>query len=278
MKIGVKNRDIFGNKNGDKAFTNLIIENLADSDKYYEILAPKVAQEHSDIFFGFNSQSYRTSISDYIIHEGLSSAETKLLCFKLSQKDTDTDMIEFSQMSDNIINEKCNNIKKYVEKGYTVAINSVGGYSFVEDISMYDELIEPTDEQIKTFIYKGSLQKPSLEITKRTVIIENDKEISTTLKNKLPSEIQEYDELVDFKRNISLFTDEEIVTAFVKAVKNGMENIVFETTGQDLQQIIKMNLLLNKVKDITKVNISLYILSYNEKVYEQFSGFNMIKL
>lgn len=284
MKIGLlKNRNQFGHIPREDQdtynYTHLIIENSNDVLLYNDILAHKNANDNTELWFGFKSQNFRNTISDYMIHETKPTPESKLLAFKLDHKETDTSLLEYCEMSDNIVSDKCASILKYINQGKTVRINKMGGYCFIDDndINNYDELFEPTVQELNNFIYFGELKKDKIKITKSSVIIENGTYVSDSFKEKLKDlGIDECDELLDFKRNIRIYTDEDIVKIFVDGVKNGLKNICFETTGQDLHQVRKMKELLDNVVKLTKTDITLYIESYNKKVFDIFNDYKII--
>lgn len=280
MKIGIiKNRNEYGHKGGDKNYTHLIIETTDDVLKYNEILARKNADENVGLYFGYIRQNFRNTINDYAVHEASVSAETQLLMAQLKYKETDTTMVDYCEMSDNIVNNKCQSILKYVTNGKTIRINNVGGYCFVDDLNDYDELIEkPSIEQVTTFTYNGKLEKHEYKITTDTVVIENDITLSDTFKEHLSEYINEYDEFVDFKRIVRMYSDKELVELFVSGIKNSLKNIAFSTTGQDLNQIRKMHQLLLTITELTGVKLNLYISTHNKEVFEIFSDFNIIKL
>lgn len=70
MKIGIlKNRNQFGHIGGSDTYLHLLIENVDDVLLYNKYLSQLRAQETSDLWFGFKSQTFRKSISDYMVHE-----------------------------------------------------------------------------------------------------------------------------------------------------------------------------------------------------------------
>lgn len=278
MKIGIlKNRNRFGHIGGNSTYTHLIIENSDDVLIYNDILSKRNADANVNLWFGFKSQNFRQTISDYMVHEMPNThTETKVLAYKLNYKDTDTSITEYCQMSDNIVSDKCSRILDHINNGKIVRINDVGGYCYIDDMSDYDVLFEPTVEQVINFIHFRTLQKEKYEINKETVIIENDKNIYNKFIEHLP--FNDFNELTDFKNTIRIYTEQEIVELFVNGIKNGLKNICFETTGQDLHQIRKMCLLLDKVVELTNVKLNLYIRTYSKQVLKIFKNYNVIHI
>lgn len=282
MKFGIlKDRNQFGHRGGDQTYTHLLLENSEDVYLYNEILANKNAETNVNLLFGFKSQNFTDTLYNYAIHQNSQmSTETKLLLHKLNNKDTRTDILEYCKMSDDIVSDKVLKILEHIESGKIIRINMVGGYCFVSDTMYadYDEIIDAEYEQIYSFIHFGKIDFERFSITKNTVVIENDNCLSTDFVKLLLNYSADFDVLYNFRNVIRTYTNTEIVELFVNATKNGLINICFETTGQDLHQLRKMCLLLQKVQEITHINYNLYIKTYNKEVYEIFKSFNIIKL
>jgi hypothetical protein len=281
----LENRNDYGHKGGDYNYTHLLLETPEDVLAYNKILANRNAQTNTDLWFGFKGQNFRQTISDYMIHEATNiSPETIVLGIKLQYKQTDTSLMEYCEMSDNIVSDKCQRILNHINNGHIVRINHKGGYCYIneKDYNDYDTIIENvTEEQLISFIYFGKLENKKYTITNPTVIIENDNSVAECFTNRLilqdidPNLI---DKLTNFKNTIRTYTDEEIVKLFVDGINNGLKNICFETSGQDLHQIRKMCILLEKVVALTKVEIKLYISCGHEDVFDIFSNFEVINI
>lgn len=220
MKIGIlKDRNQFGHKDGTDNYIHLLVENIDDVGVYYNILNDRNAKENTDLYLGFKSQSYREYISDYAIHESNSKAETIVLLHKLNNKETNTSLLEFCQMSDDIVLQKCLSFTKYVNNGKIIRVNNVGGYCFIDDTEDYDELFEPTVEQIESFIRKGDLDKPTINLTKEVLVVENSNYLHDTFTDVLRSYgVNYYDTIFNLKETFRFLSDSEIVELFVNAV------------------------------------------------------------
>lgn len=284
MKIGLlKNRKENGQRGGEITYTHLIIEDVDDVFLYQEILSEKNANVNTSVLFGFNSQNFRNTLNNYLVHEVDNiPAETRLLAFQLENKETDTSLVDFCIMSDKIVYDKCVNILKHINQGKTIRINNAGGYSFVseEEINDYDELFEAEKNEIFSVIHFGELKHEKYNITKKVVIIENDLSLDSGFREKLDNVLghSDYDVLLNFKNTIRTYTDGEVVRLFTGAVKKGLNSICFQTTGQDLYQIRKMVRLLDKVVELTGVEFKIYIDTDNLEVFKFFNGYEAIKI
>lgn len=281
MKIGIlKGRNRFGHKNkgGTDTYIHLLVETLEDVNAYYSILNERNAKENIDLYLGFKSQSFRKDIGDYAVHEAKTKPETRALLMQLYFKETKTSLVEYCQMSDNVVSRKILSFIEYIEKGKVIRVNHNGGYCFVDGSEDYDELFEPTTEQLESFIRKGDLDKPEINLTKEVLVVENSGYLSSNFEELLKvKNFVDYDTIFNLKETLRFLTDDEIVKVFVKAVNNGLKIICFETTGQDLHQLKKMEILLTRVKYITEKDISLLIKTYRTSVTDIFKdNFNLI--
>lgn len=263
-------------KEGDRSYTytHLIIENTEDVNRYQDAYMPLTAEKNVNALFGFKSQNFRSSLSDYLAHEGINTApETSLLAVKLALKETDTSIVDVCRMSDDIMIHKIMRIYKWIDEGYMVRINNKGGYCYIDTLQNYDSFFEPTDKQLATFINTGKVIDLDFEITKPTIVIENAQNVNDTFLNKIYSYIpaSEIQIINMFKARTIGFKDKDYIEIFSNGIKNGMRNICFQTTGQDFHNIQKLHfLLMGIVKMNPSINFKLYFDTYNDKVKKLF--------
>ena len=287
MKIGIITCNEWGNKtptDGSKmiAYNHLIIESSEDIAAYRKIYEPMTAEKNMNAWFGFRSQTFRKTFSDYLVHEMPSRcAETILLSVRLDFKTTDTSLIEFCSMSDKTIYDKLASIMKYVSQGKIVVLNHKGGFSFLDDLDKYDSFLDPTEKQLASYINIGKVDDENFCIRSKTVVVENSDKAPESFLSKLDAHIDRNNLqiLSHFKVKTIGFKDEDFISLFQEGIDRGMRNICFETTGQDLHNIIKLHALLKKIIEMNqKTTLKVYYSTNDEKVIELFDMENCFNI
>lgn len=288
MKIGKLICNKFGHplKDGDDKYeyTHLIIETYEDLNNYAKFYSDITAEKNINALFGFKSQNFRKSFSDYLQHEYLSSSpEIRLLAMKLNYKETRTSLVEYCEMSDGIMNQKLQGMLKGLQSDRMVRINNSGGYCYIDNTDNYEILIEPTDKQLSTFINTGKIEDHEYRINSRTVIIENDDkdDLESNFLSKLYKKVDRNNlQILDrFKLRTNGFKDEDFLKLFQDGIDRGLRNICFQTTGQDyhnLQKLYALYLKLVELNPATKINI--YFHSHDYKTKKLFTHKNCICL
>lgn len=283
MKIGIKTCNKFGHKlrEGDAPFTytHLIIENLDDLVLYNEPYKEINSEKNVNALMGFKSQTFRSTFGDYLAHEQPSASPvSKLMGFKLALKETDTSIQEFCQMSDDIMSNKLVSMYKYLDKGLLIRINNSGGYCSIDEIEWYDELFEPTNKQLISFINTGKVETDALVINNRTVVIENSENISKEFTNDIKNQgVFNPQILNNFKLKTGLLKDEEIFKIFQDGINRGMRRICFETTGQDFHNISKLFRIFTALKEANpKTTLKLIAKTNDNRTKELFKNENII--
>lgn len=280
MKLLIKkSRDQYGRKVKDgKNYLFLKISNMDDLMLYNKHYSNISAEQNVGLYMGYQRQTFRDGIMNYMVHERNISSTTRLFAFKLNTTQKDMSLIDVCNMSDNLIYQKVAGVKKLIDGGFEALINSVGGYSYISDMSDFDEEIDISEKEVLNFIVKGNINIKDWDLSKECVVIENSDSISKDLKSKMSKYINSYTEITNFKRDFHFYSPEEVVKMFVSGVKNGLRSICFETTGQDMFQIENMKKLLNKVQDISGVKLNLYIMSADKCVFEVFEDYQVYEI
>ena len=282
MKLGKRIVNYYGNKPKEgetgKTYFSLIIENLSDLEKYSEYYLPIVAKQNINALIGFKSQSFRSDFNNYLVHESNNvPIETKYVGLKLYFKETHTSLIEFCEMSDNLMIRKISDINGLINRGYIIRINSGGTYCTENDLSVFDEIIEIDELSVKMFIQTGKHDYEKLYIKSRTIIIENDIEVDSKFMSNIHCLLGRHniEILNNFKNRCLYFTEQDFIELIETGFGNGLKNICFQTTGQDFNNLKKLQKILYST---IKKPVNIYISSDNEIVFENFKNTDMITI
>lgn len=282
VKVGLCGND--HHATGDKVVKyvyQLIIENLDDVEVYAKHFSELAARANADAYVGFKKQKFRSTLSDYLVHEGPRyNSVTKLVAMKLNYKDTPTSILEYASMCDSIMESKIANIYKFVAQGKLVRTSHSGGYCYdtEEYYNLCEEILDDvSEEQTINFLRTGN---PSYELgfTNESVLIENQSEVDADFMFKVRDHkefnLVDYQIITDFKVKTQGFSKEKLVNLFMGS-KKIQHSIFFSTTGQDSYQLSKMYELIKNIKEKT---LKVFIHSDNEEVFDIFKSTDTLKV
>jgi hypothetical protein len=255
--------------------------------KYYnEITSKKLVSS----WFGFKSQSFRTTYHDWLAHERLNCPEANLAALKLRFVDEEIiTIVDVCNIFDSIMNDKINGFYDIILNSENIVrLNNRGGYYpiSIDDMNEYYDIIEITEENenlISRFILNGELRSNAISIDSDTIILENssviDEYFRHYVKDNVCSKESPYPyELTNLKQQLMCHSNEEIFNIFDKAVLKGLKNICFQTTGQDLHfaksLISILDMLIKKNKDFIAINC----FNQNSKIIFQLTNGKIITL
>ncbi len=260
----------FNTLTGDKKHPQLLIESIEDLNTY--ILHDSVirSKQAADFWIAFKTQTYRTNIADYYQHEK-ECRNTAIQCMlavdiniKAQLTNQVTSLIEYCSKADKFLADKYSAMLRFLNNGQVVRTNHLGGFCPYEDgMFEIDEMVDvDSEEQVKSFILDGRLDI-SMKINKKTIVIENSDNIPESLietfqkiSNIKKEDIQVFN---TFKLKTILWKEKEFFNFFKKGLEDGLENIVFESSFQDLQQFKKLKTLLEAIMSTTSSNLNVYI-------------------
>jgi hypothetical protein len=110
------------------------------------------------------------------------------------------------------------------------------------------------------------------KLKNKTIVIENASYVPKKVIEKycaISDTAPETIQIVNsFKQKCILFDEKDYIKLFIEGVENGLENIVFETSGQDeknISNLIKIfGYIANKYPD---KHFYIYVLTYNEELF-----------
>lgn len=271
MKIG---------KYRDTEFQHLLIENMNDVELYSSVFQKVSAKENMGLLFGFKSQNFRRTITDYLDHEiDNASACQSAFAMALTLSKEEIPIIKVCQMSDDLIFGKIKQMIKFATNGLVSRVNLKGGFCSIttEEVENdYQDYVVIDDTNLKmltNFILNKDLNGEDMAITKETIVIENARKIWKQYEEKLDKlGLTDRQVLANFKKHTILFSDDDFFMMLLKGIKNGLKNICISTTGQDLHQVNKFTPLFNKLLEVMpEVKLNMYLDTWNKEVIEIFS-------
>lgn len=235
----------------DKKYLFICLENKQDADVYSKVNAEIKSHQAVNFWMGFKSQTFHASPSDYYAHEEpADNIMGAALSLKMSLAQKPVSIIDYCNDSDSIINYMNSRIYQYLNRGDMVRINSAGGYCPIQSLEEYETISDISEMEMFNLLLHKDITY-TFEITGNSLVIENDKHIPNDLilsfckkSGFKESEIQIFN---SFKHRTVLFKDNDFIRLFKNGVKQGLVNICFETTGQDVPQINKLKTVLEYV-------------------------------
>lgn len=227
-----------------KEYDFIILESLEDAEIYAKINAEIKSHQAINFWMGFKSQTFRQRPSDYYIHEEpQDNIMGAVLSIKLSFSQSPVSLVQYCSYSDNIISDMNSCIYKYINRGEFVRINAIGGYCPVKSLGGYKTVRDITEIEMFNFLLHKDTGY-NFEIAGKHLVIENDKYIPKDLINlycqKTGITTNEVQVFNSFKHRTILFKDSHFGELFRNGIRQGLENIVFETAAQDIPQIDKL--------------------------------------
>ena len=239
----------------------------------YKVINEQIKSKQAvDFWFGFKSQTFRKSISDYAVHEAESTnGMAFILATKLEFSEKPTSIADYCGFADDIINDMHKSMFEFIDKGKMVRINRNGGYCPIDNLDEYHTAVDINEQEMFNYIVSGDINL-KFEITSDTIVIENANYIPDDLIrdfNKLTSiPKNEMQIITSFKTKSILFKDSDYIKFFEDGIINhNLTNIVFQTTGQDTRQISGIKRVFEHImsKCPDKV-LCIYVKVYNKEV------------
>lgn len=261
---------------GDKEFYDfLCIENPKDVEAFVAVNALIKSKQAIGFWMSFKTQDFYNSPVDYSVHMERYNRMGGLLATKMELSTEPTSIAKYCDMSDKIITDMNVSIAKYVIGGRAVRINEVGGYCPIDkDYSEYERVIDINEQEMYNFLLHKDISF-KFEINKPTIAIENDSYIpKTTIEtfcNITGNDFENVQVFTSFKHRSILFKKEDYFRFFNDGINNGLKNIVFETTSQDISQINSMKAVLEAVLEANpRKQLNLYAKVYDRhrKLYK----------
>lgn len=252
-------------------FQTLILENSKDLALYIPLNQQIKSKQAVNFWFGFKSQSYRESVSDYLVHEDNKNTIAKVLAIKMEYKNTgSTSIIDFCNDTDKIIYDVHKRMCEFIYRGDMVKVNNLGGFCNIQDFSDFNSVVDINEQEMYNYLISGQIDL-NLKITSDTIVIENASAVPMNLissycelTNSQPDNIQI---ITSFKQKTLLFTDKDWFKFFSEGIKlYNLKNIIFETTAQDQKQIRSLKTLLEKLD--TEFNIFIKTGKHNHKLFK----------
>lgn len=262
------------NSKEDQHYTQLLLENDDDLNvfkSYDEIIRSKQAV---NFWIAFKTQTgfIRSTAMEYYQHEK-ECKNTILQALMSTWMDLSREpvkLVDYCKKADNILAEKYHSMQKYLSKGIMIRVNAIGGFSPYEcDMFKEENLCNvDTNEQVCNFILTGKLEDPMF-INKDTIVLENADFYPNNLVSdfcKITKEDKNNIQVFNtFKLRTILWNKVDYLNFFSQGIENGLKNLVFESTFQDMKQFDSMKLLLSRIMKRSNNTLNIYIKTYNKK-------------
>jgi hypothetical protein len=239
----------------------ILLQSFEDLEKYAAFDANKKAHEATNMWFGFKSQKFYQTTSDYIVHNRPSEGDIGgLLAFSLDRKEGPTSISEYCHMADSLINRIHRNMAKHILNGFTVRLNKKGGYCILskEELNEY-EATGIDAIQMNNFLLNGNLNL-ALSLAYPAVIIENQSDPGEKFTKWLSSLSDTPFTLINnFKQKTIIYTDNDFIKLFSDAIKGPLCEIALSTTGEDSRQITGLKKIIEELATAHNKHITIYV-------------------
>lgn len=260
MKIGIM-------RHKGEFISYLLLETIEDVHDYSETWISH--NGHANIQALFSSKN-TDDYKNIVTHQQTNSVG-KILAFQLEMKATDTSITKFCQMHDEIMFKKLDSFIRHIISGKVLRLNGAGGYCFT-DYSEFIEVLEPTELQVNNFIIHGNFEYKGLDFNHKTVVLENSNELDLSLRIEMNEKFPGFHPISSFKNITTGLKPETIINLLVEGLENGLENLVFETSGLDTFQLKESATLLAISLNQTKTHLNLYIKTSKKEIFSYFEN------
>lgn len=255
-------------KKEEISFVQLYIDNSEDLEVYIErdiLIKTKILMK---FYMGFISQDYKHCINDYMIHQRENKVYNFLnpvtLFVSMKYKSPHT-LLTFIDEYNNLYGKVYDNMRNYIKENKVVCINNNGGHITLNKTDIdYNNVFDITIKQMDNFILFLPIDS-DLSFTKgnNVLLIENGDNEPKRLVEKIKHDYVNSEIFIfnRFKTSTILWSNEDWLSYFQKAINNGLKIITFKTTGQDISQITDMKKLLEKIMSINKFHELLILYS-----------------
>lgn len=252
----------FAKYTSDKEYSFLILENYSDLEMWANLNTQIRAKQAINFWMGFKSQTFRQTPVDYCAHEDNQNMMGVILGTKMTFTPEPTSLVKYCTNSDDIIHQMHTYALKYIRTGKLVRINTMGGMCPIDDLDEYTTIKEINELGLLNFMLH---KDPDyiMDITGKTVVLENVehtpeklmKELTTTF--KIPN--TEIQFIGNFKQRTILYKEMDFYILFKNAIENGLRNISFDTSAQDMKQITGLKTILEKIMSQQEFVLNIYV-------------------
>jgi len=271
-----------------KKYSFICLENKQDAEYFTQVNSLIKSKQAISFWMGFKSQEgfIRHDPMNFVAHEVRENGIASLLAMKMNYSQEPTSLVQYCSNADALISDMNSTIFEYIEKGWGIRLNAVGGYCPIKlDVGEYEKVVDINEQEMYNFLLHKDIDF-KFEIKKESVVIENDnyipKDIISSfcqLTDTAKNDIQIFS---SFKHRTILFKQEDYIKFFNDGIKSGMKNVIFETTAQDQSQISKIKqvfeYLMSKHTDKT-INIYAKVYEKDKPLFEtKLKNINIIFL
>jgi len=274
---------LFGTFN--KRYSFLLLENNEDLIAYTYIDKIVKSKQAISFWMDLKSQDFRKTPNDYLAHEVSENSIARVLSLNMEIKRTTTSIIDFCLDTDSIIFELHERLDEYINVLHkNVRINELGGICTIDNnFSEYDVVKDIDEKQMLNFILSKNIDF-DFNIKGKSIVIENDninpKSLIKLFVNK--TSIKDIQIFQGFKMKTILFNEKDFFKFFKEGLIQGLENIIFETTGQDVNQINLLKQILEQIMvSFPEKEITIFVKTYSsdkELFSSKLKNINIIKL
>ncbi len=258
-----------------KNYNYICIENEHDAQVFAQYNSLIKSRQSVNFWMGFKSQSYRNNMVDYQQHDGeRDNIMANVMATRCNLSETEVSMLDYCNLSDKIIEDMNRQVLKFIHEGRLVRIADTGGYCPIDDLKEYDNALDINEEEALNFMLHKSIDF-NFEITKPTIVIENapriPKELIEEFCVKTNTDKESIQVFNSFKQRTILFQIVDYKTLFENGIKNGLKNIVVETSAQDVKQLDNMKYILQSVMfkfPEKTLNVYINVFGYNKPIFE----------
>lgn len=267
MKLGIIEADQF-----------LVLENIEDAKLFFELDAKIKAKQSINLWLGVKSQpsNFVRSAMSYASHEAEGNdpvAQTMATALELTAIHTgkDVSLVEYCKIADKYISEFHEYILSEIQEGNFVRLNKMACGCSVNDLTGFDSYQDINELETYNFMLSGEINM-DFSIKNKIVVLENSTRLPINLvknfnniTNTTPEELQI---ITSFKKKSILFKKSDFVKFFLDGVKNGLQTIVCDTTGQDVGNIKELKDVIEYVaKTFPYKTFNAYISTYRKELF-----------
>lgn len=229
----------------------LVIENHEELNAFTEISQLLRSKQSVSFWFGLKSSWYANDALSYVGHEAGNAAIEQALAIKMTFAEK-MSIVDFCNTADTYINQMHENMLKFMDKGEFIRVNYHGGYCPIKpDLSGYDEVIEINHQQMYNYLVHKDTDF-DFKIKAKAIVIENaarwyPKELVQKASEMLSIPPDEIQLINNFKQHTMMFKDEDYFRFFMDGIHQGLETIIFESSGTDKNQIVNMKRLMEAI-------------------------------
>lgn len=248
---------------------NILLDTKEDVICYFELIKGQHSDDVIDFWFQAKDAEKNPMISYGHYTSGNGTKEIAHMFISSIKEGESVSISEYCNHMDAMLVQKFHRLLNIIDIYGSAKVNMVGGYSQFDDFYKIIEEMDATPIMVSKYLQgdEDFISKETININCKRLIIENDSFISGELTTFLKSygwNNGETQILSDFKLKTRGYNQHDFIDMFSKAIYNGLETIIVETTMLDSNQFKNMQKIIEYVVSITNSKLNIFILKVGE--------------